>query len=288
MAVQAVETQAGEQSGARSGASSGSVLRRYPHLTISPAILVVLLTAWWLASDVLGAPAFILPAPEQVLQALVRGLARAPWDHGSLWYHSGVTVWEALLGFAIGSGAGAFLGIALAHWPILGKSWYPYIVGFQSLPKVALAPLMVVWFGFGIEGKVFITAVMTFFPVLVNMMAGYLAVEPERIELAHSCNASEWQLLSKIIVPSCLPFLFAGLGVASVLSIIGAVVGEFAGASAGLGMLLMQYNQSLEIAPLFAVIVLLGVIGFLMSHGVALVERHYCFWAQRANSARQL
>jgi NitT/TauT family transport system permease protein len=120
------------------------------------------------------------------------------------------------------------------------------------------------------------------------MMAGYLAVEPERIELARSCNASEWQLLSKIIVPSCLPFLFAGLGVASVLSIIGAVVGEFAGASAGLGMLLMQYNQSLEIAPLFAVIVLLGVIGFLMSHAVALVERRYCFWAQRANSARQL
>jgi len=290
MALQAVDTGAGAQADAkpREVPAAAGVLRRYPQLTISPAILAALLAAWWLGTDVLGAPAYIIPAPEQVLKALVHGLTRAPWDHGGLWYHSGVTVWEALLGFAIGSATGAFLGIALAHWPILGKSWYPYIVGFQSLPKVALAPLMVVWFGFGIEGKVFITAVMTFFPVLVNMMAGYLAVEPERIELAHSCNASEWQLLSKIIVPSCLPFLFAGLGVASVLSIIGAVVGEFAGASAGLGMLLMQYNQSLEIAPLFAVIVLLGVIGFLMSHGVALVERHYCFWAQRANSARQL
>lgn len=290
MALQAVDTgtAAGAQTGARSREVPAGVLRRYPQLTISPAILVALLAAWWLGTDVLGAPAYIIPAPEQVLQALLHGLTRAPWDHAGLWYHTGITVWEALLGFAIGSAAGAFLGIALAHWPILGKSWYPYIVGFQSLPKVALAPLMVVWFGFGIEGKVFITAVMTFFPVLVNMMAGYLAVEPERIELARSCNASEWQLLSKIIVPSCLPFLFAGLGVASVLSIIGAVVGEFAGASAGLGMLLMQYNQSLEIAPLFAVIVLLGVIGFLMSHAVALVERRYCFWAQRANSARQL
>jgi NitT/TauT family transport system permease protein len=290
MALQAVDTGAGAQADAkpREVPAAVGVLRRYPQLTISPAILAALLAAWWFGTDVLGAPAYIIPAPEQVLKALARGLTRAPWDHGGLWYHTGVTVWEALLGFAIGSATGAFLGIALAHWPILGKSWYPYIVGFQSLPKVALAPLMVVWFGFGIEGKVFITAVMTFFPVLVNMMAGYLAVEPERIELARSCNASEWQLLSKIIVPSCLPFLFAGLGVASVLSIIGAVVGEFAGASAGLGMLLMQYNQSLEIAPLFAVIVLLGVIGFLMSHAVALVERHYCFWAQRANSARQL
>jgi NitT/TauT family transport system permease protein len=215
-------------------------------------------------------------------------LSRWPWEKASFWYHAGVTVWEALLGFAIGSALGALLGLVLSHWPILGKSWYPYIVGFQSLPKVALAPLMVVWFGFGIEGKVFITAIITFFPVLVNMMAGYQAVEPERIELARSCNASELHLLTKIIIPSCLPFLFAGLGVASVLSILGAVVGEFVGASAGLGMLLMQYNQAMEIAPMFAVIVLLAVIGFLMNHAVSLIERRYCFWAQRGHAAAQL
>jgi NitT/TauT family transport system permease protein len=185
---------------------------------------------------------------------------------------------------AIGSALGALLGLVLSHWPILGKSWYPYIVGFQSLPKVALAPLMVVWFGFGLEGKVFITAIITFFPVLVNMMAGYQAVEPERIELARSCNASELHLFTKIIIPSCLPFLFAGLGVASVLSILGAVVGEFVGASAGLGMLLMQFNQAMEISQLFAVILLLGVIGFLMNYVVSLVERRYCFWAQRSNA----
>jgi NitT/TauT family transport system permease protein len=267
--------------------SPADILRRHPQLTISPVILVALLAGWWLSSHVLGAPNYVIPPPEQVLQALLSGLARAPWDKGGLWYHTAVTVWEAVFGFVIGSVIGAFLGIVLSHWPILGKSWYPYIVGFQSLPKVALAPLMVVWFGFGIEGKVFITAVMTFFPVLVNVMAGYLSVDPERIELARSCNATEWQLLSKIIFPSCLPFLFAGLGVASVLSIIGAVVGEFAGASAGLGMLLMQYNQSLEIAPMFAVIILLGAIGFLMSYAVGLVERRYCFWARRANALRE-
>jgi NitT/TauT family transport system permease protein len=262
-----------------------SIIRRYPQLTISPAILVALLVVWWLASHVLGAPAYVLPPPEDVWHATVRGLSRAPWDLGGYWYHAGITVWEALLGFAIGSASGAVLGLALSHWPILGKSSYPYIVGFQSLPKVALAPLMVVWFGFGLEGKVLITAIITFFPVLVNIMAGYQAVEPERIELARSCNASEWHLLTKIVIPSCLPFLFAGLGVASVLSILGAVVGEFVGARAGLGMLLMQFNQAMEIAPLFAVILLLGLIGFLMNYAVALVERRYCFWAQRANSS---
>jgi NitT/TauT family transport system permease protein len=284
MTVQTVDQQRIEPSSTLAREEHPGIFRRYPQLTISPAILVALLGTWWLASNVLGAPAYVLPPPQEVLQATIRGLSRAPWDKGSYWYHGGVTVWEALFGFAIGSALGALLGLVLSHWPILGRSWYPYIVGFQSLPKVALAPLMVVWFGFGLEGKIFITAIITFFPVLVNMMAGYQAVEPERIELARSCNASEWHLLTKIIIPSCLPFLFAGLGVASVLSILGAVVGEFVGATAGLGMLLMQYNQSMEIAPLFAVILLLAVIGFLMNYLVSLFERRYCFWAQRSTA----
>jgi NitT/TauT family transport system permease protein len=284
MTVQTVDQQRIEPSSTLAREEHPGIFRRYPQLTISPAILVALLGTWWLASNVLGAPAYVLPPPQEVLQATIRGLSRAPWDKGSYWYHGGVTVWEALFGFAIGSALGAILGLVLSHWPILGRSWYPYIVGFQSLPKVALAPLMVVWFGFGLEGKIFITAIITFFPVLVNMMAGYQAVEPERIELARSCNASEWHLLTKIIIPSCLPFLFAGLGVASVLSILGAVVGEFVGATAGLGMLLMQYNQSMEIAPLFAVILLLAVIGFLMNYLVSLFERRYCFWAQRSTA----
>jgi NitT/TauT family transport system permease protein len=266
-------------------AASASILRRYPQFTISPAILIAVLALWWLACHVFGAPAYVIPPPEEVWHAFVRGLSRAPWDKAGYWYHSGVTVWEAVLGFAIGSTLGAALGFALSHWPLLGRSWYPYIVGFQSLPKVALAPLMVVWFGFGLEGKVFITAIIAFFPVLVNTMAGYQSVEPERIELARSCNASEWHLLSKIIFPSCLPFLFAGLGVASVLAILGAVVGEFVGASAGLGMLLMQYDQQMQLGPLFAVILLLALIGFLMNSAVGVLERRYCFLAQRANAS---
>jgi NitT/TauT family transport system permease protein len=287
MTLQAIGREPADAAAPLSYEAPPSLFRRYPQFTISPAILVGLVACWWLATDVLGAPAYIVPAPEQVLRALVQGLSRAPWDTGGYWYHSAVTVWEALLGLVIGSVLGALLGFVICHWPILGRSWYPYIVGFQSLPKVALAPLMVVWFGFGLECKVFITAVITFFPVLVNTMAGYQAVEPERIELARSCNASEWHLLSKIILPSCLPFLFAGLGVASVLAILGAVVGEFVGASAGLGMLLMQYDQQMELAPMFAVILLLAIIGYLMNYAMAVLERRYCFWAQRVNASRR-
>ena len=245
----------------RSGArGSPSIIRRYPQFTISPAILVALVACWWLATATCSARRLMwCRRRKRCWRALCAGFSRAPWDTAGYWYHTGVTVWEALLGLRDRLGARARCwAFAISHWPILGRSWYPYIVGFQSLPKVALAPLMVVWFGFGLEGKVFITAIITFFPVLVNTMAGYQSVEPERIELARSCNASEWHLLSKIIFPSCLPFLFAGLGVASVLAILGAVVGEFVGASAGLGMLLMQYDQQMELAPLFAVILLLA------------------------------
>ena len=246
MAMQVVDVQRTAASEVSPHQTQVGLVRRYPHLTISPAILVALLAAWWFASKMLGLPTYVVPPPEDVFRAAVNGLSRAPWEKASYWYHAGITVWEALLGFAIGSASGAFLGLTLSHWPLLGKSSYPYIVGFQSLPKVALAPLMVVWFGF----------------------------------------ASELHLLTKIIIPSCLPFLFAGLGVASVLSILGAVVGEFVGASAGLGMLLMQYNQAMEISPMFAVIILLAAIGFLMNYAVILIERRYCFWAQRSATAR--
>jgi NitT/TauT family transport system permease protein len=148
---------------------------------------------------------------------------------------------------------------------------------------VALAPLFVIWFGFGVEGKVMITSVITFFPLLVNSMAGYHAVDPDRIDLARSCNASNFQILRKIILPSALPFLFAGLNVASVLAILGAIVGEFVGARSGLGTLLMQYNQALQIAPMFAVLAILGLVGFLSNWAIRLAERRLCFWAQRGS-----
>ena len=256
------------------------LVRNHPHLTLSPMLFVCLVTLWWSASHVFGVPAYVLPRPEDVLAALMRGLSRGPFDVAGYWFHIGVTVWEALLGFVIGSLLGAAIGVALCHWALLGKVAYPYVVAFQALPKVALAPLAVVWFGFGIEGKVLITAVIAFFPVLVNVMAGYHAVEPERIDLARSCRASSRQILFKIIIPSLLPYLFAGLSTASVLAVLGAIVGEFVGASAGLGMLLMQYNQALEIAPLFAVILILGVIGCVMNFAVGILGAYFCSWSR--------
>ena len=238
---------------------------------------------WYAATEWLHVPAFVLPSPVAVARALVAGFAHGPLDPAGLWFHAGVTVWEAVLGFVVGSACGLAVGLALAHWRLLERLAYPYIVAFQALPKVAVAPLLVIWFGFGVEGKIAITAMMTFFPLMVSTVSGYQAVEPERIELARACNATAGQLLWKIVLPSAMPFIFAGLNVASVLAILGAIVGEFVGAQAGLGMLLLQYDQAMEIAPLFAVLVVLGLIGYLFNAAIRTVERRVCFWAQRVS-----
>jgi NitT/TauT family transport system permease protein len=217
-----------------------------------------------------------------VWHSLVSGLAIGPLDPSGLLYHAGVTFSEALLGFLLGSTVGIVLGFIIASSTLIERIALPYIVAFQSLPKVALAPLLVIWFGFGIEGKIVITSVITFFPLLINSIAGYHSVDPDRIDLARSCNATRAQILWKITLPSSLPYIFAGLNIASVLAILGAIVGEFVGAQSGLGMLLTQYNQTMQIAPMFAVLFILALGGFLANYAIRTLERRLCFWAQRS------
>ncbi len=256
-------------------------IRLRPQWTVTPLIAAALLAAWEVVTHGFDTPEFILPQPEAVLRALIGGLSYGPFDSGGYWYHAGVTIYESLAGLALGSAVGAVLGFALGASRFLERSIYPFIVVFQALPKVALAPLLVIWFGLGYDGKIYITAIITFFPVLISAIAGSHAVEPERLDLARSCNARPAQILRKIVIPSALPFLFAGLNVASSLAVLGAIVGEFVGARDGLGMLLIQYDQAMMIAPLFAVLVLLAIIGFAINHSVRIAERRYCFWAQR-------
>jgi NitT/TauT family transport system permease protein len=252
---------------------------------LAPVGLVIGIFLWYLLSNVIGVPAYILPSPLVVGRALYAGFAHRPLDTAGFWYHSGITLWEALLGFILGSLAGLVIGLVIAEWRILEKLTYPYLVAFQALPKVAVAPLLVIWFGFGVDGKIVITAVMTFFPLMVNTITGYQSVDKDRLDLARSCNATKLQILSKIVLPSAMPLIFAGLNVASVLAILGAIVGEFVGAQAGLGMLLMQYDQQMEVGSLFAVLIVLCLIGYGMNAIIRYAERRVCFWAQRAAPA---
>lgn len=248
---------------------------------LSLSILVAMLFAWWAATKFLTIPVYILPPPGSVISALVQGLSHGPFDPAGYWFHLGITTWEAFLGFVVGCSAGVVIGFLISHFVILERIFYPYIVAFKSLPKIAIAPLLIVWFGFGIAPKVFITAVITFFPVLVNTMAGYRNVDPDRIDLARSVKASAWQILVKIRIPSALPFIFAGLNIAVVLAFLGAIVGEFVGAQAGIGLLVLLYNQELNIPAAYALLIILAGLGVSVSLGMRYLEHKFCFWAQR-------
>ncbi|SFC62966.1 ABC transporter permease [Tropicimonas isoalkanivorans] len=244
---------------------------------MSFGILLSILLIWTGLTNFGSIPAYVIPPPQSVFQWLIEGFRVPLSDASSLWYHTGVTMWEAFLGFVVGSALGIAMGFALAHWPVAERVLYPYVVAFQALPKVAIAPLLVVWFGFGLDAKVLIVVVMTFFPLLVNSIAGYHAVEEERIELARVCNASELQIFRHIILPSSMPFIFAGLHMAAVISLLAAIVGEFVGAKAGLGLLLLQYNNSMQMGGVFAVLLILGVLGFLLNYAMQKLEAWFSY-----------
>lgn len=248
---------------------------------LSLALLALILLSWWATTTLSSIPEFVLPKPATVVNWLIEGFSIAPSKPASLWHHLAVTAYEAFLGFAMGATLGIVIGMALAHWSIAEKVLYPYIVAFQSLPKIAIAPLLVVWFGFGIEAKIVIVVILTFFPLLVNSITGYHSVDPDRIDLARACSATSAQIFWKIILPSALPFIFAGLHMAVVLSFLGALVGEFVGAQAGLGMLLLQYNNNMQVGGVFAILFVLGVIGFSLNMIMRALEGYFCFWARR-------
>jgi NitT/TauT family transport system permease protein len=241
---------------------------------LSFAILMLLLEAGIRYFDV---PPYVFPAPSAIAVALWNGVTG-----GTYLSALGVTLSEVLVGFAIGSACGIFLGIAMVQVPVLDRIVYPYVVALQTVPKVAIAPLMIVWFGFGIQSKVFIVALTCLFPSLVNTIAGLRAVDSDRIALIRAMCGSRAQLLRYVQLPSALPYIMAGLNTGIVLAVIGAIVGEFVGAKTGIGVLILQANFSLDLASVFALLVLIAVAGVVLSLVLRLIEARLCFWSGKA------
>ena len=155
---------------------------------------------------------------------------------------------------------------------------YPYIVMFQSLPKVALAPLIVVWFGLGLTSKVINAALIAFFPLLVNTMVGLRSADEERVSLMRSLAASERQIFWMLRLPNSLPFVMAGLDVAMIFALIGAIVAEFVGAQKGLGMLIQSMNFNMDVSGQFSILLILSVVGLLLNRGVMMIRKRVLFW----------
>jgi NitT/TauT family transport system permease protein len=236
---------------------------------------VVLLAAWEFLPPAFGVSKLLIPPPSAIAASL-----RIVFERGLLVDNFLVTLFETLAGFALGSSAAVVWAFLITRSQLIERALMPYLVGFQALPKVALAPLIVVWIGIGIESKITIAAIIAFFPVLINSIVGFSTVEAEKIELMRSLVASRWQEFRIVIFPNSLPFIFAGLNVAIVFSITGALVGEFIGADRGLGNMLMQLNFNMDISGMFGILVVLALMGIALHAMVRFFHRRLVFWAE--------
>jgi NitT/TauT family transport system permease protein len=239
-----------------------------------PLITFVLLIGFWEASLVwFEIPAYLLPRPGAVLVAL-----QAAYVGGTIWPHLWATLQAMLGGFAIGCSFALVAGGLVAESRTLERFVYPYIIALQSMPKVALAPLLIVWLGFGMASKVVLVALICFFPMFVNVVVGLRSANPDLVDLYRACSASRVHLFMNVKLPSAAGPIFAGLQVALVLSLLGAVVGEFVASQRGLGNLIQASSLNFDVATMFASIFTLALIGVIGSTIVRVLHRRLVFW----------
>jgi NitT/TauT family transport system permease protein len=237
-------------------------------------VLIGLVLALWEAAVMhFDVPRYILPAPSQVSYGLYNGFASGLYID-----HLGVTLTETFMGFALGCGLAFLFGTMVALSRRLEYFLYPFIVMFQAMPKVALAPLIIVWFGLGLTSKVVNAALVAFFPLMVNTIVGLKSAEEDRILLMRSLAASKWQIFWMLQLPNAMPYIFAGLEIAMIFALIGAIVGEFVGAEKGLGMLIQSMNFTMDVAGQFSVLLILSCIGLFLNGLVVFLRRRILFW----------
>jgi NitT/TauT family transport system permease protein len=249
----------------------------YKTVLASLAVLVVFLAAWEWLPGLFGIPAFILPPASQVWKEFLRMLAadRVLW-------HSGITTLEVIVGFFLGSVLGMGIGYLLGVSPRAEVVLSPYILALQIAPKVAFAPLFVMWLGYTVYPKILVAILIVFFPVMVNVLTSMRAVDPDMVNLARAFSASRWQIFRMIEYPASLPPLFSGLRIGATLAVIGVVVGELVGGNLGLGYLLVMGGGQGNTAMVFVAILLLTLIGIVAYGAVILVERRVLHYLPRA------
>jgi NitT/TauT family transport system permease protein len=239
----------------------------------SAALLVVFLAAWQWGPGLLGVPTFILPP----LSMVAHEFAFA-WQVDHLLLHTGITIAEVLVGFVLGSLLGALIGYLLGMSPAAELVLSPYILALQIAPKVAFAPLFILWMGFTVYPKILVAILIVFFPVMVNVLTALRTIDPDLINLARSFKATRGQIFWKVEFPNSLPPMFAGLRIGATLAVVGVVVGELVGGNVGLGYLLSFGEGQADTPLVFVSIVMLTFVGGIAYLGVILVERrvlHY-------------
>ncbi|MDV3125192.1 ABC transporter permease [Mycobacterium sp. 21AC1] len=278
----AVTASAGPRPGAPTSGSGSPRPTRFRGPTFSarrtaaslwrPLVLVAaLLVAWWAVTATELVAPYILPSPGdtwRTAQENAAYLAENTW----------VTTWETVIGFLIAAVVGEFVAVMMVYSASLEKTVYPLILFAQVVPKIAIAPLFIVWLGFGPSPKILIAVLMAFFPIVISGLAGLRSVDPEILELTSTMGASRFKTFMKIRFPASLPQLMSGLKVAATLAVTGAVVGEFVGANEGLGYVILQANGNVDTAMLFAALIIMSVLGIVLFAIIEIAEKLLIPW----------
>ncbi|WP_329109026.1 ABC transporter permease [Micromonospora sp. NBC_01699] len=272
-------TQSPPQRRPRTRRSLGSRLGRLADALWRPALLLAALFAvWWFVAAREYVPNYLVPTPGQVWTTMVDQWA-------FLLRNTYVTLYETVIGFVLAALLGLGTAILIAYSPTMEKALYPIVLFAQVIPKIAIAPLLVVWFGVGFTPKIVLAVLIAFFPVVISGVAGLRSTDPELIDLAATMGAGPWKTFRRIRFPNALPHLMSGLKVAVTLAVVGAVVGEFVGADEGLGYVLLLANGNLDAALLFADLFLMSLIGIVLFVIVELAEALLIPWHASRRSA---
>jgi NitT/TauT family transport system permease protein len=239
----------------------------------TPLLLLAIVAIWQLYVTQTKISAFILPSPAATWDAWQEMIVDP-----KTWVHTWATIYETIVGFAWASIIGVGLGVVLGRVRWLELTMNPFIVATQVVPKVALVPLLIVWFGFGMTSKIIIAAILAFFPILTNTILGVKSVDAGHRDVMTSLNATRWMVFRRLELPSSLPYILTGMEIGIVLAIIGAVVGEFLGGNTGLGYMLVAKMNAYETDLLFAVIVHMTMVGFLFYFAIGAVRRFLIPW----------
>lgn len=248
------------------------------HYLPSVLVMLALVVAWQLAVMGLGVKEYILPTPWAAVQKLFQ--SNYQWPSNFL-----ATLYAVLGAFALSAVLGILLAVVVVWNDLLLRTVMPVLVLFNTLPKIALAPLFVVWLGYGIWPNIVIGTTIAFFPMVVNTALGLASAEPEMLDLVRTLRASRWQVLRKIRFPNALPYIFVGLKLNATMSVIGALVGEFVASERGLGSLIITGGVTMETASIFASLILISALGLVLYGVVVAVERLVAPWAHRDDTA---
>jgi NitT/TauT family transport system permease protein len=248
-------------------------LKSFGMFTVSFGLMLI---AWHFAVIIFEIPGYFLPAPADMGRSLWIGLVE-----GTFYPHIWATLSATVVGYVAGCLVALVLGILVTEVPVIERILNPYIVALQAIPKVALAPLIIVWFGYGMTSKVVMVALICFFPVFVNVVVGVRATNPDLLSLYHAFKASRLSILLNLKLPSAAGMIFAGLQVSIVFALIGTVVTEFVAARAGLGVLINTSMASLDVATMFSAILLLAVLGVVGNEIIRFAHTRIVFWEGR-------